>query len=74
MLVSYLCTCTSLVVEENVQRGNVQSYSKWNYIVAYSYSLNTMTTLFDINIFIKIFFAGKYLIIPSFFVNVKFAM
>lgn len=62
------------MIEEKVQRENVQSYSRWNYIVAYSYSLNTITTLFDINIFIKILFAGKYLIMPSFFVNVKFAM
>lgn len=62
------------MIEEKVQRENVQSYSKWNYIVAYSYSLNTIITLFDINIFIKILFAGKYLIMPSFFVNVKFAM
>lgn len=74
MLVSYQCTCISPVIEEKVQRENVLSYAKWNYIVAYSYSLNTITTLFDINIFIKILFAGKYLIMPSFFVNVKFAM
>lgn len=62
------------MVEENVLRENVQSYFKWNYIVAYSYSLNTITTLFDNNIFIKILFTGKYVIMPRFFVNMKIAM